>query len=722
MTHSQPCKNELLEAAFLYQEMGFSVIPVGKNKKPLIPWKKYQGEKAGKEQIEAWFKDFNVLGIGIVTGAISGIVVVDIEKGGKYNDLPPSICSQTGGGGIHIFYQYDPKHPISNFTRIRQLTDIRGDGGYVIVPPSGHPSGGSYSWLKEPGENEMQTFPYFLLEAKKDEDEGISKNWTEFSKDKVSMGQRNDQAAKVIGKLLHKIDPELWDSLGWPEIQKWNQENCEIPLKENELKKVWESIKKAQRGSVKKKKDKNKEKDAIEIYSKTFKGGAMVETYYDQDLEKTGFLVYENGKVIKKPCIVMNGETYKPPPPTNSLVSGRFVKLPSNITSFGTEQELFNEIRRFIHEYVEVSDEFEEIASFYVLFSWVYDAFHELPYLRVLGDYGTGKSRMIKVIGALGYKSIFLNGATSVSAIFRMISEVNGMIALDEGDFRYSDTNHELVKILNSGFQKGIPVFRSEAKPSGSKKSFDPTPFDVFCPKVLATRRNFQDEALESRCLTYAMQTSKREDIPENLDDEFERKALLIRNKLISFRFKRLSEGIKKRSLPKISIEPRLRQIITPLYSIVQEPEAKERLLTFIHKKQGDVYESRFNSQEGQLLQAILMVLKKEREPTMKEITQKYNDEFAGSFPIKARKTGEIVGQILNLEKNNGSKGIYLVASEANEKRINELKFKFGLNQTSMDIVNNVNIELEAINQMTRDAEEVFDTTPKPRDEELPFT
>ena len=715
MTHSKPPKNELLEAALLYQEMGLSVIPVGKNKKPLVPWEKYQHEKASKKQIETWIEKLNVTGIGIVTGAISGIVVVDIEKGGKYDDLPPSVCSRTGGGGIHIFYKYDPENPINNHTRIRELTDIRGDGGCVVAPPSGHHSGGFYSWLKKFGESELQPFPYFLLESKKDESK--AKSWDDLAKDKVQKGQRNERAAKVIGKLLHKIDPEFWDTLGWPEIQKWNQEKCNPPLKEKELKKVWESIKKAQRSSAKKKK--NNGKDDIEIYSKTFKNGVMVETYYDQELEKTGFLVYENGKVSKKPYLVMNGKTYKPPPPANSLVSGRFVKLPSAVTPLGTEQDLINEIRSFFHEYVAVSDEFEEIASFYVLLSWVYDAFHELPYLRVLGDYGTGKSRMMKVVGALGYKSIFLNGATSVSAIFRMISEVRGMIVLDEADFRYSDTNHELVKILNSGFQKGMPVFRSEARSSGNKKTFDPVPFDVFGPKVLATRKNFQDEALESRCLTYAMQTTKRDDIPENLDDEFEEKALRIRNKLIAFRFQRLSKGIKKKSLPKISIEPRLRQIITPIYSIVQESEAQERILNFIQKKQGNVYENRFNSQEGHLFRSILTLLEKNKEPTMGEIAEEYNHNFAGNFPIKARKAGEIVGQILILEKNSGSKGIYLVNNKLNERRIKELRSKFGLDQGSMNVVDNVNIDSESIDRMTKDAEEVFGK--KSSGDQLPF-
>jgi hypothetical protein len=65
------------------------------------------------------------------------------------------------------------------------------------------------------------------------------------------------------------------------------------------------------------------------------------------------------------------------------------------------------EIRSFIHRNVDVSPLYEEIASYYVLFSWVYDGFNELPYLRVRGDPGSGKTRFLLTVGSLCYKPIF---------------------------------------------------------------------------------------------------------------------------------------------------------------------------------------------------------------------------------------------------------------------------------------------------------------------------
>ncbi len=95
--------NELLLAALFYLKSGFSVIPVGKDKKPLILWKGFQTRRPTEKEMKTWFQLPNVHGIGIVTGAISGIAVVDVEKGGVINDLPETAMSQTGGGGWHLY-------------------------------------------------------------------------------------------------------------------------------------------------------------------------------------------------------------------------------------------------------------------------------------------------------------------------------------------------------------------------------------------------------------------------------------------------------------------------------------------------------------------------------------------------------------------------------------------------------------------------------------------
>lgn len=113
--------NKFLESALHYCDLGFSVIPIcspindgeckhhGKckypGKTPLIEWKKYQQERASKNQIKQWFSQFNNPNIAIITGAISGI---DAEKGADTSKLP-TVSSHTGGDGYHYLYKYSGK-------------------------------------------------------------------------------------------------------------------------------------------------------------------------------------------------------------------------------------------------------------------------------------------------------------------------------------------------------------------------------------------------------------------------------------------------------------------------------------------------------------------------------------------------------------------------------------------------------------------------------------
>ena len=686
--------NELLSQALSYLDFGFSVIPVGRDKKPLIPWKEFQTRRPSVAEVREWLSKDNIESIAIVTGSISGVVVVDVEKGGVIDDLPKTVMSQTGGGGWHFYYKYDTQRPVKNYGRIRDLTDIRGDGGYVIAPPSLHKSGKHYEWITPMTRDALGEFPCWVIDQHSISSSGSSL-CSETIDAKVNQGARNETATKMAGKIIRELDKKLWDTVGWSGFQSWNSETCNPPLDDGELRTIWDSIKgKESQKHNTKSKDKKDERQAHEIYWHRPRDGRIIEAYYDPIEEETGLLLFEDGKATKIPQVTIDGIVYVAPPPTNNLIKPGFVKLPSEALDFDSEISLLQEVKSFIHDYVQIPAGFEDMAAFYTLFSWVYDHFQELPYLRAIGDYGSGKSRFLKVMGALCYRPIFLNGSASASAIFRMIHQVKGSIILDEADFRLSDTSNEIVKILNSGFQKGIPVFRSEAT-GKNNKSYDPTPFDVFCPKVIATRKDFMDDALESRCLSNPMETLTRDDIPENLDDDFESRALRIRNKLVMFRFKKLSGGISKDTLPKLNVEPRLRQIISPLYRIIDDTAGKDIILKYIGNKQRDEFELRYGSFECELLQSIINTLETDSEPTMKKIAEDYNEKFAGKFPVKAKKVGSVVEQTFHLKKRKSAQGIYLCSNQDNEERIAKLKIKFGISETEVNIVNDVNVSEE---------------------------
>jgi len=142
-------RSVLLQAALRLQEKGLSVIPIKRDKTPLLSsWKEYQERQASKEEIESWFKNNIPDGIALVTGKISGIVVLDVEHDGDTTglEIPNTPTVKSGGGGKHFYFKY-PETGIKNATRILgRKIDIRGDGGYIVVPPSLHLSGNHYEW------------------------------------------------------------------------------------------------------------------------------------------------------------------------------------------------------------------------------------------------------------------------------------------------------------------------------------------------------------------------------------------------------------------------------------------------------------------------------------------------------------------------------------------------------------------------------------------------
>lgn len=130
---------ELLDTAFRYIKRGFSIIPLRPNdKRPAVPWVKYQTERASKRQVRAWFGGYPAPNIGIVTGAISGLIVLDIDPGGEESlegvALPSTYEVQTPRGR-HVYFRW-PGSPTPNKVALYPGVDLRGDGGYVVAPPS----------------------------------------------------------------------------------------------------------------------------------------------------------------------------------------------------------------------------------------------------------------------------------------------------------------------------------------------------------------------------------------------------------------------------------------------------------------------------------------------------------------------------------------------------------------------------------------------------------
>lgn len=144
-------QEETFIMARMYRDdMGWSVIPVREDKKPAVKWSEYQTRKATDEEMKDWFLTKR-LGVGIVTGKLSNLCVVDIDSAdGEANlkEVAPDVFRapnvSTPRGGRHLYHLY--REGVGNKVGVIPGTDFRGEGGFVVAPPSVGPNGKAYEW------------------------------------------------------------------------------------------------------------------------------------------------------------------------------------------------------------------------------------------------------------------------------------------------------------------------------------------------------------------------------------------------------------------------------------------------------------------------------------------------------------------------------------------------------------------------------------------------
>lgn len=407
-----------------------------------------------------------------------------------------------------------------------------------------------------------------------------------------------------------------------------------------------------------------------------------MEMVYRPKERQTAFMLWKDGTWQEVPSVSIDTALrFIPYSPHNNLIENQIVLFPSHPEEYDSEEALLAEIQSFIHRYVDVSPFFEKIASYYVLFSWVYDSFNELPYLRFRGDYGCGKTRSLLTIGSLCYKPIFASGASSVSPLFRMLESFKGTLIIDEGDFRFSDEKAEMVKILNNGNAKGFPVLRSEV---AGNKEFNPRAYAVFGPKLVGTRGFFKDRALESRFITEEMgQRRLRDDVPINLPASHKEEALHLRNKLLLFRFRNFGKQTASEALVDRSIEPRLNQIFVPLLSIIRDERMRAEIREVARKYNEEIMVERGMDMEAQILEILKDMTASSIATTLgiKEIASWFSDRYGEDYDrkITTKWIGYVIRKKLNL-KTHKSNGVYVIPPSEKPK-LERLYERYGIGE-----------------------------------------
>ncbi len=207
------------EQALQYLAMGLSIVPVGKDKVALIKWEEFQKRHPTKDEVEQWFQKWPDANIAIVTGQVSGVVVIDFDTPdalaiGKAKGLPNTPMVQTARG-YHAYLKY--REGVRNFQKRADLPgiDLRGDGGYVVAPPSVHENGHIYSWCSD--DVPLAELPEWVLAKNESEKTPLKELYKG-----VPDGERNMSLARLVGSWAN-------DGLNLEECIKmalmWNQQN-----------------------------------------------------------------------------------------------------------------------------------------------------------------------------------------------------------------------------------------------------------------------------------------------------------------------------------------------------------------------------------------------------------------------------------------------------------------------------------------------------------------
>lgn len=403
--------------------------------------------------------------------------------------------------------------------------------------------------------------------------------------------------------------------------------------------------------------------------------GTIVELAFDP---KTGKVQYVEARPGAEPQVIETWANMRPPDWLAAWAASGGLWLPRGPAPCGSLDDLADRMGAFIRRYWEADEQFVLLAVAFALHTWVYEAFQAVPYLRLRGLPGTGKSRGLETIGALCYRGLKATSATGPS-LFRAIEVIGGTLLLDEADFQKTGVGAEIAKILNAGYQRNSPILRT----GGSDGNFEPQAFDAFGPKILSGRREFDDKATESRCLSYLPTATKNPAIPTQLPPAFNVEAQALQDELLSWRLANLATVDTDTADVPDSLTGRPRQIMTPLYAVVAMMERPNRyraaLESFAAKRIAEQAEINAESAEAKLVEAYVSYAQRRERPTVGRLA---SDVQRGDYEafrwLTPRKAGALLRE-MGFDKGKTNTGYVASIDDA---RLAQLCERFGLTFT----------------------------------------
>jgi len=380
---------------------------------------------------------------------------------------------------------------------------------------------------------------------------------------------------------------------------------------------------------------------------------------------KLQFAWLENNKVKFAESLVIDGNTIYPPVlPSDLDKSKKMIGIPSKeeleLATDIFASGLFDAVFWHMKTYLDAPDSDIEIFCYFALFTWFYKKGNTVPYLRFIGDTGTGKSRFITIVSNLCFYPITVEGGSSSVAMRRVNEQWHGTLKIDEADLE-GDESSATIKFLNLGFEANHVFSIANTKDPTKVEVFDP-----FCPKLIAMRKPFQDNATEARCMSYKTRQMTRNDIDVNLSDEYLLEVAKLRALIARFVMKNWSTVSNENCInyTHLNLEPRLKQLAYPLSIILQLfPSGKAMFEDYVMKRQVEVIKTRSTSFEGHLFNKVLALAINEEHAT-EEYESYYKDGDLQAI------TSTMVSKVFDAKPSTISKELAGLGVESEEDHI----------------------------------------------------
>ena len=244
----------MLKAALRLAEKGLCVFPCQVRGKAPATQRGCLDASTDAEILRQWWQQNPQYNIGIATGQVSGIFVVDIDGidaelelrklESEHGSTLPATIEAITPRGRHAYFAM-PNMPVRNSAgKIAPGIDVRGDGGYVLCPPSVGPTGKKYAWSVDSA-SAFAPAPEWLLTKINGNVNGNGKaptpssEWRALAEESIAEGRRNHTITKLTGHLLRRyVDPFIVLQL----MQSFNATHCVPPLSAQDVARVVDSI------------------------------------------------------------------------------------------------------------------------------------------------------------------------------------------------------------------------------------------------------------------------------------------------------------------------------------------------------------------------------------------------------------------------------------------------------------------------------------------------